>query len=184
MAGLYMGDTAVHKVMFSIDDVPGAEDMVAGLIDRSITNIVFPDDMTEVLPRTFMQCVKLNFDSLPNEITVIGERAFALCTKLSLSTLPANLVEIQEYAFTQTDITITSIPASVQTIGVSAFRYCRKIESLVFEGTPTSIDSTAFANTTALTEIFVPWAEGEVANAPWGATNATITYNYQNGGTA
>jgi hypothetical protein len=24
----------------------------------------------------------------------------------------------------------------------------------------------------------VPWAEGAVANAPWGATNATINYNY------
>lgn len=27
----------------------------------------------------------------------------------------------------------------------------------------------------------VPWAEGAVTNAPWGATNATINYNYTGG---
>ena len=38
--------------------------------------------------------------------------------------------------------------------------------------------SSAFDGCTNLTDIKVPWAEGAVANAPWGATNATITYNY------
>ena len=42
----------------------------------------------------------------------------------------------------------------------------------------TSIPKNAFMNCTALTDIYVPWSEGEVAHAPWGATNATINYNY------
>jgi hypothetical protein len=29
-----------------------------------------------------------------------------------------------------------------------------------------------------LTIINVPWSSGTVANAPWGAYNATINYNY------
>lgn len=29
-----------------------------------------------------------------------------------------------------------------------------------------------------VTDIYVTWGEGEVADAPWGATNATIHYNY------
>ena len=49
---------------------------------------------------------------------------------------------------------------------------------MTFEGTPTSIASSAFSNCVKLTTINVPWAEGAVANAPWGATNATINYNY------
>lgn len=41
-----------------------------------------------------------------------------------------------------------------------------------------SIGNIIFNGCTNLTDIKVPWAEGEVAGAPWGATNATITYNY------
>jgi hypothetical protein len=50
--------------------------------------------------------------------------------------------------------------------------------SLTFEGTPESIANAAFVACDNLTTINVPWAEGAVANAPWGATNATITYGY------
>jgi len=52
------------------------------------------------------------------------------------------------------------------------------MRTLTFNGTPTSIASNAFGNCTNLRTINVPWAEGAVANAPWGATNATINYNY------
>lgn len=34
----------------------------------------------------------------------------------------------------------------------------------------------AFNKCTNLTDIYVPWAEGDVGGAPWGATNATIHY--------
>jgi hypothetical protein len=36
----------------------------------------------------------------------------------------------------------------------------------------------AFSGCANITTINVPWAEGAVENAPWGATNATINYNY------
>lgn len=35
-----------------------------------------------------------------------------------------------------------------------------------------------FENCPNLMNIYVPWAEGRVEGAPWGAENATITYNY------
>jgi len=48
---------------------------------------------------------------------------------------------------------------------------------------PTSINAYAFIGTTQNTlDIYVPWAEGAIAGAPWGATNATIHYNYTEGG--
>ena len=49
---------------------------------------------------------------------------------------------------------------------------------LTFQGTPETISKTAFSGCSNLTTINAPWAEGAVANAPWGATNATINYNY------
>lgn len=39
------------------------------------------------------------------------------------------------------------------------------------------IANNAFSNCKNLLDIYVPWSEGEVADAPWGATNATIHYN-------
>ena len=41
---------------------------------------------------------------------------------------------------------------------------------------PTTLDATAFKGCTNLKDIDVPWAEGDIAGAPWGATNATVHY--------
>lgn len=70
------------------------------------------------------------------------------------------------------------MPSGIKTIGNEALYGCTGLTTLTFKGTPTTIASGAFYGCTNLTTINVPWAEGEVANAPWGATNATINYNY------
>lgn len=86
---------------------------------------------------------------------------------------------IGNYSFTYcTNLVFTSLPESVTSIGNYIFENCNGITNLTFEGTPTSVGKNAFYGCTNLTTINVPWAEGEVANAPWGATNATINYNY------
>ena len=72
----------------------------------------------------------------------------------------------------------TRISSGIMSIGAFGFQNCTGLTSLTFEGTPRSIDSSAFNGCTNLTTINVPWAEGAVANSPWGATNATINYNY------
>ena len=76
------------------------------------------------------------------------------------------------------NLALTSLPSGLTSIGYSAFRNCTSLTSITFEGTLTTINSHAFDGCTNLTTINVPWAEGEVANAPWGTTNATINYNY------
>ena len=63
-------------------------------------------------------------------------------------------------------------------LGSSAFYSCTGLTSITFNGTPTSIDSTTFNLCTNITSIRVPWSSGAIAGAPWGATNATITYDY------
>ena len=86
---------------------------------------------------------------------------------------------IRDYAFQGcSSLALTSLPSGITNIGNYAFYKCSNLASLTFEGKPTSISNSAFRGCTNLTTINVPWAEGEVANAPWGATNATINYNY------
>ena len=98
-----------------------------------------------------------------------------------------NLIDAKMYGYTKVrdyafyyckNLALTSLPESLISIGNYAFSGCTSLTSITFKGTPSSIMSAAFNGCTNLTDIKVPWAEGAVANAPWGATNATITYNY------
>lgn len=100
--------------------------------------------------------------------------------KFNISKLPEGVTTIGAYAFYyRTRLTLTELPNSLTTIGTCAFYGCTGITSITFKGAPTTIASNAFSGCTNLITINVPWAEGAVANAPWGATNATINYNYR-----
>ena len=86
---------------------------------------------------------------------------------------------IRDYLFFGcTNLALTSLPSGITSISNYAFGSCSSLVSLTFEGTPEHIGDGAFAGCDNLTTINVPWAEGAVANAPWGATNATIHYGY------
>ena len=97
-------------------------------------------------------------------------------------TLPSDLTQIGSYAFNScTNLALTSLPAGLTSIGSYAFDSCTGLTSITFQGKPASISSSAFPRCFNLTTINVPWAEGAVTGAPWGATNATINYNYTGG---
>ena len=132
------------------------------VIDRSVVNLVLP------------------------ALTIrIGTYAFYTCYKIKTIAFPANLVEICESAFQNCNgLKQLTFPAGLEKIGQSAFSYCSALSEVTFEGTPTQLHTNGiFWNCGDLHTINVPWAEGEVSGAPWGATNATINYNYTGGDT-
>ena len=71
-----------------------------------------------------------------------------------------------------------TIPNSVTSIGDSAFYWCDGLISVTIGSGITSIAKSAFGSCKKLTTLNVSWSKGEVKNAPWGATNATINYDY------
>lgn len=172
--------------------------------DSTLTNISMPN-VTIIGEYAFRYCSKLALTSLPSGITSIRKYGFANCSSLPLTSLPSGITSLSDYTFSgcaklaltslSSGITkigsscfsgcsvlaLTSLPSGITSIGTSAFANCKGLTTITFEGTPTSIASNAFYNCTNLTTINVPWAEGAVANAPWGATNATINYNYTGG---
>lgn len=92
--------------------------------------------------------------------------------------LNEGITKIYGYAFSsQLTIDELAIPRSVTEIRDSAFSMAM-IPSITFKGTPTTIGTSAFSSCITLANIYVPWAEGEVAGAPWGANDATIHYNH------
>ena len=95
--------------------------------------------------------------TLPDSIEYIGTRAFSGC------------------AFANTTLTL---PSSLRSIdGNTIFAYTN-LQAVIFRSTPSTIKADTFSGSTDLTDIYVPWSEGEVFGAPWGATNAQIHYNY------
>lgn len=190
-----------------ISQISGGDDgSFKGVIERTAVNPTLPSNLTSIGAYAFYQNTSLVLPSLPDGITSIGDYAFQSCTNLALTSLPSNLTSIGAYAFVNCPrlslnslpngitsigrnafercsiISLTRIPSSLTSIETDTFTYCFGLKELTFEGTPNTLHSRAFYGCSYLTTINVPWAEGEVANAPWGATNATIVYNYSREG--
>ena len=90
-----------------------------------------------------------------------------------------SVTSIGTYAFQNcSSLALTSLPSGITNIGSYAFYKCTSLASIKFLGIPNTISSTVFIECTNLIDIYVPWSEGAVANAPWGAINATIHYNW------
>ena len=116
---------------------------------------------------------------IPDTIAYIGSHAFESCTNLEKVKISNVIENIHENAFAYTGLTTVTLPTSLSNLGRYAFFKCESLKTVYFEGKPRSIHKFTFNGCNALTDIYVPWAEGEVADAPWGATNATIHYNYK-----
>ena len=149
---------------------------------RNLALTSLPSGLTSIGQYAFSNCTNLALTSLPSGLTSIGNYAFYNCTNLAFTSLPSGLTSIGNYAFYYCyKLALTSLPSGLINIGDNAFYNCTNLKTLTFEGTPSEIKSSAFYNCTNLTTINVPWAEGAVSGAPWGATNATINYNYTGG---
>lgn len=103
-----------------------------------------------------------------NTLTAVTEEDFGTATDIP-----------QEMFVGQTRLQRVVIPARITAVRGSSFANCSGLTSVIFKGTPSEgVWSSAFNGTSSSLQIYVPWAEGAVPYAPWGATNATIHYNY------
>ena len=141
-----------------------------------LTSFTVPENITHIEDYAFY-FANLKNVIFHNNITDIGIHAFCGCALVSVE-IPESVTEIKRWAFSYNEFTTLFIPSNIQVIGYRGFANCSYLANVTFEGTPTFIDTDVFADCSKLTTINVPWAEGEISNAPWGATNATINYNY------
>lgn len=144
-------------------------------MNPSIKTLNMPNVKT-VGTQSFYQSSLIEVNA-PN-LTEIQDRGFSGCASLTNISFP-NIKHLRQYAFYKcTKLVLTSLPSTLLSIRYNAFANCLGLKTITFNSTPRSIDHTAFIDCTNLTTINVPWSEGEVSGAPWGATNATINYNY------
>lgn len=146
----------------------------------TLQSITIPDSVTKLGNYIFTSCHSLKSVTYGAGITDIGKLNTQDCTSLVSLTLGKNLKTIGNQAIaTSRALESLIIPESVTTIASGAFYILLGLKSVIFKGTPTSMGTQAFNSCKALTDIYVPWAYGRVSGAPWGATNATVHYNYR-----
>lgn len=144
-----------------------------------LTSVDMPDNVIAIGDNGFYRCPKLSLTSLPSGITSLPIAAFQYCPKLALTTFPSGMTSIGDYVFRNCyQLSSITLPPALTTIGNYAFSNCAGLETVRFTSTVSSIPNGVFSGCTKLSTIYVPWSQGQVANAPWGASNATIIYDY------
>lgn len=123
-----------------------------------LKRVALPDGLYTIPTGCFSECHVIEHIQIPESVNVLHSRCFFGCISLK------NIV----------------IPANVNQIDGEAFENCSSLTTVTFKGTPNVIQTDSFFGAEVQT-INVPWAEGEVSGAPWGARTATINYNYTGG---
>lgn len=141
--------------------------------------------------RAFANCqdlTTLTFTAKTDERSLsIGTYAFSGCGSLTTVTFADHLINrISEHAFDGTGLTTVTVPP-VYTWQDYAFANCTGLTTVYIKECTSWVEglydaSAPLANTfsgcSALTDIYVTWAENYYWGAPWGATNATVHYNW------
>lgn len=143
-----------------------------------------PNGITTIWNSAFYNCTKIDISKIPDSVTTLGIYAFYGCSNLSTLKLSNALTGIPSNCFASSSVIVDEIPASVLEIGTFAFFNCYNLRNITFKGKPNAVAANAFSaggTGSTVQHIYVPWSEGEVANAPWGATHATIHYDYTGG---
>lgn len=124
----------------------------------------------------FQQCTNLKKISFPN-IESIGNYAFLGCSALT-EVADMTLIHHTWYqCFDGAGLTEFPYMPNLKYI-MNSFSNCLGLTKVCVHSTVMKeILNKSFNGCTNLTDIYVPWAEGAIGNAPWGATNATIHYN-------
>lgn len=146
----------------------------------ALESINIPESLTTIGDHAFYYSTALKSVSFPEEMEelTLNEHAFGMCSLSSIN-LPKGLKIIGDSAFySGFKMENLIIPETVTSVGNNAFINCTLIKTVTFKGKPNTVNSYAFRNDTGITTINVPWASGAVSGAPWGATKATINYNY------
>ena len=168
-----------------------------------VTELVIPEDVTEIKEYAFYGCTCIRSVVIGNGVASIGDEAFHGCTGLTSITIPNSVTSIGDYAFEDcTGLTSITIPNSVTSIGVKAFHntawYNNQPEGIIYAGKvlyvykgtmpynisivindgTSGIASCAFADCTGLTSVTIPNSVTSIGNGAFrdctGLTSITI----------
>lgn len=176
--GTYTADDGYDGIGTVVVEVSGSGDSGGEDFDDALIVSLIEADAIVFPEKFFYYNTKIQKIKLPEATKEILAQAFSGCSNLQEVFFPEGLTSIRDLAFESCRLLVRiELPSSLTTLGKS-FSNCAGMKEITFKGTPTSIAGNAFYACNKVETINVPWSEGEVANAPWGAASATINYNY------
>ena len=105
------GNVKINKILDGSGNVILSTQPLSDLIDRSITQIAIPTNITKIGTSVFQGCTGLTSVIIPNNITTIENGAFQSCSNLATLYLPNSLTSI----------------------GTTAFAYCSALEQVTVQ---------------------------------------------------
>ena len=130
-----------------------------------VTDLIIPNDITEIKQYTFSGCSSLASVTIPNSVTSVGDSAFSGCSALSSLTIGDNVNRIGDSAFSGcSSLASVTIPNSVTSVGDSAFSGCSALSSLTIGGSVTTIGNYAFSGCSSLVTATIPNSVTTVGN--------------------
>ena len=133
----------------------------------SLRKIEIPNNVYSISNNTFRNCTALNEITIPQSVLFIRAHAFENCTALKRITVPHG--DLEEYVFCGCSSLEHVTMQEGKTIGAYALGNCPKLSTVNLPYTLTDVDSNAFRNSSALTDIYYSglrrqWAEIKIRN--------------------
>ena len=127
------------------------------LNNEFVTDLVIPNDITEIKSSTFSGFNSLTSVTIGNNVTTIGDYAFYNCDSLTSVTIGDSVTSIGDSAFYDCqNLTSITIPNGVTTIGNNAFYNCDSLTSVTIPDNVTTIEYAVFAYCSSLTSVTIP----------------------------
>ena len=122
-----------------------------------LTELIIPDDITEIKPRLFFNCSTIESLQIGKNVETIGVSAFHNCSGITNLTIPDKVRTIGAYAFCGlTKVTSFTIPGNVSVIEDNTFGYMTSLQQIAIEEGITTINGRAFNHCEKLTSITIP----------------------------
>ena len=144
------------------DNVVYVNNIAYQVVNKTITEVTFRNDTTNITNQLFYECRSLTSVTIPDSVTSIGYSAFLNCTGLTSCTIGSGVTSIGNDAFRNcTSLTSIEIPNGVTSIGNEAFNNCTGL---------TSITSNATTAPTIAYGVFVDVKKGGTLYVPIGSS--------------
>lgn len=133
---------------------------------------------TTIADSAFTYCTAMTTANLAGVTNISGANAMSFCSNLTTLLIP-DLVSVNNQCFRNCKLTGTlKLQSLTSGSGNNAFGQNTLLTKVYFFKTINiSLQQNLFSGCTGITDIYVPWSNGDVSGAPWGATNATVHYD-------
>lgn len=169
-----------------VNDVPGIvklgtpPDEMYGAFEENteITEMIIPEGIRKIAPRTFLGCSNLSKVILPKSLKIIGEEAFKGCESLQSIEIPYGVKVIERSAFSDCkNLYEITIPQGIKKISAFCFSNCERLSEVNIPDSVISIDEYAFHGCKYLEQIKIPEAVEEIENHAFGSCSSLRNIN-------